>query len=154
MYEKKLINPLDSDKRKLAWEVVKTELTGSEIAKRLGCKPNTVNVWRRKNGALRLYPNIAEKLIELLDNWPARTTPTTADKQQQPIESPADPTDGTVTVSSDSSDNKLPVRKDHVYMIPQIEKQVVLIDLINQELNDMDADRLVGIYRAIMAKII
>lgn len=39
-------------------------------------------------------------------------------------------------------------------MIPQIERQVVLIDLINQELNDMDADEPVGIYRAIMAKII
>ena len=39
-------------------------------------------------------------------------------------------------------------------MIPQIEKQVVLIDLINRELNEMDAERLVGIYRAIMAKII
>ena len=152
MYEKKLINPLDSDKRKLAWEVVKTELTGSEIAKRLGCKPNTVNVWRRKNGALRLYPNIAEKLIELLDNWPIDATPN-MDKQQ-PTESPSDPTDEVAAVLSDSSVNKLPVRKDHVYMIPQIEKQVVLIDLINRELNSMDSDRLVGIYRAIMTKII
>ena len=39
-------------------------------------------------------------------------------------------------------------------MIPQIEKQVVLIDLINRELNTMDAERLIDIYRAIMAKII
>lgn len=153
MYKKRLINPLDSDKRKLAWESVKTELTGSEIAKRLSCKPNTVNVWKRKNGALRLYPNIAEKLIELLDNWPVRTTPTTAAKQQQ-IESPVESTDEIAAVSSDAGVTDVPVRKDHVYMIPQIERQVVLIDLINRELNDMDADRLVGIYRAIMAKII
>lgn len=101
---------------------------------------------------MRLYPHIAEKLIELLDNWPVGETPT-VDKQQ-PTESPAEQTDGTAAVSSDSSVNELPVRKDHVYMIPQIERQVVLIDLINRELNEMDAERLVGIYRAIMAKII
>lgn len=152
MYKKRLINPIDTDDRKLAWETVKTELTGSEIAKRLSCNPNTVNVWKRKKGTLRLYPHIAEKLIELLDNWPVRTTPTTADKQQ-PIESPVEPTDEIAAVSTDGV-NDMPVRKDHVYMIPQIERQVVLIDLINRELNDMDADRLVGIYRAIMAKII
>lgn len=142
MYEKKLINPLDSDKRKLAWEAVKTELTGSEIAKRLGCKPNTVNVWRRKNGALRLYPHIAEKLIELLDQF----SPPHKD-EPKPVSEEAVPEVAEKTTET-------PVRKDHVYMIPQIERQVVLIDLINQELNDMDAERLVGIYRAIMAKII
>ena len=152
MYKKRLINPIDTDDRKLDWEAVKTELTGSELAKRLSCKPNTVNVWKRKKGTLRLYPHIAEKLIELLDNWPV-FTPTTAVKQQ-PIESPAEPPDGIAAVSSDAGVTDMPVRKDHVYMIPQIEKQVVLIDLINRELNSMDSDRLVGVYRAIMTKII
>lgn len=153
MYKKRLINPIDTDARKIAWEALKKELNGRELAELLGCKPNTVNVWKRKNGALRLYPHIAEKLIELLDNWSARTTPTTADKQQ-PIESPVEPTDEIAAVSSDTGVTDMLVRKDHVYIIPQIERQVVLIDLINQELNEMDADRLVGIYRAIMAKII
>ena len=151
MYQKKLVNPLDTAARQRAWEVVKKELSGRAIAELLGCEATTVNWWKRK-GALRLYPHTAEKLIELLDNWPVDATPN-MDKQQ-PTESPAEPTDGTVAVSSDSSVNKLPVRKDHVYMIPQIEKQVVLIDLINRELNNMDVDRLVDIYRAIMAKII
>ena len=152
MYKKKLVNPLDTPARKAAWETLKKELTGKKIGELLGCKPNTVNVWKRKKGALRLYPRTAEKLIELLDNWPVRTTPTAMDKQQ-PIEAPLEPTDGIAAVSSDGV-NDMPVRKDHVYMIPQIEKQVVLIDLINQELNGMDSDRLVGIYRAIVAKII
>lgn len=151
MYKKKLVNPLDTEARRLAWDAVKKELSGRAIAERLGCKTNTVNRWKRRS-TLRLYPHIAEKLIELLDSWPVYAPPTT--NKQQPIESPVEPTDGIASVSSDSSDNKLPVRKDHVYMIPQIERQVVLIDLINRELNDMDAERLVGIYRAIMAKII
>ena len=152
MYKKKLVNPLNTEARQRAWEIVKKELSGGAIAELLGCEATTVNWWKRKAEPLRLYPHIAEKLIELLDNWPVDATSTT--DKQQPIEAPADPTDGTVAVSSDSSVNELPVRKDHVYMIPQIEKQVVLIDLINRELNEMDAERLVGIYRAIMAKII
>lgn len=152
MYKKKLVNPLDTEARQRAWEALKKELNGSELAELLGCKPNTVNVWKRKKGALRLYPHTAEKLIELLDNWPVSEMPTATDKQQ-PTESPAEQTDGIAAVSSDGVTD-MPVRKDHVYMIPQIERQVVLIDLINRELNDMDADRLVGIYRAIMAKII
>lgn len=152
MYQKKLVTPLDTEARQRAWEVVKKELSGRAIAELLGCEATTVNWWKRKS-TLRVYPHIAEKLIELLDNWPVDTTPTTVDKQQ-PTESPAEPTDEVSAVSSDSSVNKLPVRKDHVYMIPQIEKQVVLIDLINRELNEMNAERLVGIYRAIMAKII
>lgn len=152
MYQKKLVNPLDTEARQRAWEIVKKELSGRAIAELLGCEATTVNWWKRKKEPLRLYPHTAEKLIELLDNWPVGETSTTVDKQ--PIESPAAPTDGIAPVSSDSSVNKMPVRKDHVYMIPQIEKQVVLIDLINRELNEMDAERLVGIYRAIMAKII
>lgn len=135
MYKKRLVNPLDTEARKLAWEALKKELNGRELAELLGCKPNTVNVWKRKNGALRLYPHAAEKLIELLDQY-----------------GPSEHT--TVTDVEDATETPEPVRKDHVYMIPQIERQVVLIDLINRELNDMDADRLVGIYRAIMAKII
>lgn len=152
MYKKKLVNPLNTEARQRAWEIVKKELSGRAIAELLGCEATTVNWWKRKAEPLRLYPHIAEKLIELLDNWPVSETPT-VDKQQQ-IESPLEQTDGTAAVSTDVDVNKMPVRKDHVYMIPQIERQVVLIDLINQELNDMDADRLVGIYRAIMAKII
>ena len=151
MYKKKLVNPLDTEARRLAWETIKTELSGRGIAERLGCKTNTVNRWKRRS-TLRLYPHIAEKLIELLDNWPVCAPPTT--NKQQPIESPLAPTDGTAAVSSNVGANKMPFRKDHVYVIPQIEKQVVLIDLINQELNGMDSDRLVGIYRAIMSKII
>ena len=152
MYKKKLVNPLDTEARQRAWEVVKKELSGRAIAELLGCESTTVNWWKRKTGPLRLYPHTAEKLIELLDNWPVSATPTTVDKQ--PIESPVEPTDEIAAVSSDDGVNKMPVRKDHVYMIPQIERQVVLIDLINRELNNMDAERLVGIYRAIMAKII
>ena len=152
MYKKKLVNPLDTAARQRAWEVVKKELSGREIAELLGCEATTVNWWKRKKEPLRLYPHTAEKLIELLDNWPVSETPTTTDKQ--PIESPVEPTDGIAAVSSDVDVNKMPVRKDHVYMIPQIERQVVLIDLINRELNNMDAERLIGIYRAIMAKII
>ncbi len=153
MYKKKLINPLDTAARQRAWEVVKKELSGRGIAELLGCEATTVNWWKRKKGPLRLYPHTAEKLIELLDNWPVDATPTTVDKRR-PIESPLERADGIATVSSDNGGNNTPVRKDHVYMIPQIERQVVLIDLINRELNDMDADRLVGVYRAIMAKII
>lgn len=153
MYKKKLVNPLNTEARQRAWEVVKKELSGKGIAELLGCEATTVNWWKRKTGPLRLYPHTAEKLIELLDNWPISTPPATVDKQQ-PTESPAEQTDGTAAVSSDVDVNELPVRKDHVYMIPQIERQVVLIDLINRELNEMDAERLVGIYRAIMAKII
>ena len=153
MYKKKLVNPLDTEARKLAWETVKKELSGRAIAERLGCESTTVNWWKRKQEPLRLYPHTAEKLIELLDNWPVNTPPTTVDKQQ-PIESPLEPSDGTAAVSSEVAVTETPVRKDHVYMIPQIERQVVLIDLINRELNEMDAERLIGIYRAIMAKII
>lgn len=153
MYKKKLVNPLDTAARQRAWEIVKKELSGRAIAELIGCEATTVNWWKRKAEPLRLYPHIAEKLIELLDNWPISTPPTTVDKQQ-PIESPLEPTDGIAPVSSEVAVNKMPVRKDHVYMIPQIERQVVLIDLINRELNEMDAERLVGIYRAIMAKII
>ena len=152
MYQKKLVNPLDTAARQRAWETVKKELSGRAIAELLGCEATTVNWWKRKS-TLRLYPHTAEKLIELLDNWPIDATPN-MDKQQ-PTESPAaEPTDGTTAVASEDGVNKLPVRKDHVYMIPQIEKQVVLIDLINRELNTMDAERLIDIYRAIMAKII
>ena len=153
MYKKKLVNPLDTAARQRAWEVVKKELSGRAIAELLGCEATTVNWWKRKQGPLRLYPHTAEKLIELLDNWPVSTLPTNTDKQQ-PIEPTSESTDGIAAVSSDVEVNKIPVRKDHVYMIPQIERQVVLIDLINRELNNMDAERLVGIYRAIMAKII
>lgn len=153
MYQKKLVNPLNTEARQRAWETVKKELSGRAIAELLGCEATTVNWWKRKQGPLRLYPHTAEKLIELLDNWPIDATPTTVDKQQ-PTESPAAPTDGIAPVSSEVAVTETPVRKDHVYMIPQIEKQVVLIDLINRELNEMDAERLVGIYRAIMAKII
>ena len=153
MYKKKLVNPLDTAARQRAWEVVKKELSGRAIAELLGCEATTVNWWKRKQGPLRLYPHTAEKLIELLDNWPVSTQPTNTDKQQ-PIEPTSESTDGIAAVSSDVEVNKIPVRKDHVYMIPQIERQVVLIDLINRELNNMDAERLVGIYRAIMAKII
>ena len=56
--------------------------------------------------------------------------------KQQPTESPAEQTDGTAAVSSDVDVTETPVRRDHVYMIPQIERQVVLIDLINRELNE------------------
>lgn len=152
MYKKKLVNPLNTEARQRAWETVKKELSGRAIAELLGCEATTVNWWKRKS-TLRLYPQLAEKLIELLDNWPVNTPPTTVDKQQ-PIESPLEPSDGTAAVSSEVAVNNTPVRKDHVYMIPQIERQVVLIDLINRELNDMDAERLIDIYRAIMAKII
>lgn len=131
MYQKKLVNPLDTEARKLAWETVKKELSGRAIAELLGCEATTVNWWKRKQEPLRLYPHTAEKLIDLLDNWPIGATPTTVDKQQ-PIESPAEPTDGTAAVSSEVAVNNTPVRKDHVYMIPQIERQVVLIDLINR----------------------
>ena len=153
MYKKKLVNPLNTEARQRAWEVVKKELPGGCIAELLGCDVSTVNWWKRKKEPLRLYPHLAEKLIELLDNWPVSTPPTAMDKQQ-PTESPAEQTDGTAAVSSDVDVTETPVRRDHVYMIPQIERQVVLIDLINRELNEMDAERLVGIYRAIMAKII
>lgn len=152
MYKKKLVNPLNTEARQRAWEVVKKELSGRAIAELLGCEATTVNWWKRKS-SLRLYPHTAEKLIDLLDNWPVNTPPTAVD-EQQPVESPLEKTDGIAAVSSDVEVNKMPVRKDHVYMIPQIERQVVLIDLINRELNEMDAERLVGIYRAIMAKII
>lgn len=154
MYKKKLVNPLDTEARKLAWETVKKELSGRAIAERLGCESTTVNWWKRKQEPLRLYPHTAEKLIELLDNWPVSTPPTNTDKQQ-PTESPAAELTAEVSaVSSEVAVTETPVRKDHVYMIPQIERQVVLIDLINRELNEMDAERLIGIYRAIMAKII
>ena len=153
MYQKKLVNPLDTEARKLAWETVKKELSGKRIAELLGCEATTVNWWKRKKEPLRLYPHTAEKLIELLDNWPVDATPTTV-TNQQPTESPAEQTDGIAPVSSEVAVTETPVRKDHVYMIPQIERQVVLIDLINRELNEMDAERLIGIYRAIMAKII
>ena len=142
MYTKKLVNPLDTPARKAAWETLKKELTGREIGELIGCSPKTVDVWRRKKGTLRIYPHTAEKLIELLDQFSLRHK-----DEPEPVSEEAVPEVAEKTTAT-------PVRKDHVYMIPQIEKQVVLIDLINQELNDMDADRLVGIYRAIMAKII
>lgn len=130
MYKKKLVNPCNTPARKAAWEAVKTELTGKAIGELIGCSPKTVDVWKRKKKPLAIYPQTAEKLIELLDQF----SPSHKDESE--------------SVSEEA------VRKDHVYMIPQIERQVVLIDLINRELNEMDAERLVGIYRAIMAKII
>lgn len=142
MYTKKLVNPCNTPARKAAWETLKKELTGREIGELIGCSQKTVDVWRRKKKPLAIYPQTAEKLIELLDQFspPHKDEPKSVSEEAVP--EVAEKT--TVT----------PVRKDHVYMIPQIEKQVVLIDLINRELNEMDADRLVGIYRAIMAKII
>lgn len=135
MYTKKLVNPTNTPARKAAWETLKKELTVKEIAELIGCSHKTVDVWKRKKKPLAIYPQTAEKLIELLD-------------QYGPSEH------ATVTDAKDATETPEPVRKDHVYMIPQIERQVVLIDLINRELNEMDADRLVGIYRAVMAKII
>ena len=142
MYTKKLVNPLNTPARKAAWETLKKELTGKRIGELVGCSQKTVDVWRRKKEPLAIYPQTAEKLIELLDQFSQRCK-----DEPEPVSEEAVPEVAEKTIVT-------PVRKDHVYMIPQIEKQVVLIDLINRELNDMDADRLVGIYRAIMAKII
>lgn len=144
MYKKKLVNPCNTPARKAAWEALKKELTGREIGELVGCSHKTVDVWKRKKGTLRIYPHTAEKLIELLDQFSLRHKD---EPEPEPISEEAVP-----EVAETKTESTL--RKDHVYMIPQIEKQVVLIDLINQELNEMDADRLVGIYRAIMAKII
>lgn len=142
MYKKKLVNPTNTPARKAAWEILKKELTVKEIAELIGCSQKTVDVWKRKKKPLAIYPQTAEKLIELLDQFSSRRR-----DEPQPVSEEAVPEVAEKTTAT-------PVRKDHVYMIPQIERQVVLIDLINRELNDMDADRLVGIYRAIMAKII
>ena len=79
MYKKKLVNPLNTEARQRAWETVKKELSGRAIAELLGCEATTVNWWKRKS-TLRLYPHTAEKLIELLDNWPIDATPN-MDKQ-------------------------------------------------------------------------
>ena len=142
MYTKKLVNPINTPARGAAWEAIKKDLTGKEIAEFVGCSRQTVDVWRRKKEPLAIYPQTAEKLIELLDQFSQSHKDESAPVSEEAVPEVAEKTTAT------------PVRKDHVYMIPQIEKQVVLIDLINQELNDMDADRLIGIYRAIMAKII
>lgn len=141
MYKKKLVNPLDTPARKAAWETLKKELTGKKIGELVGCSRATVDGWKRKKKPLAIHPQSAEKLIELLDQF------SPPHNESAPVSEEAVPEVAEKTTAT-------PVRKDHVYMIPQIEKQVVLIDLINRELNEMDADRLVGIYRAIMAKII
>lgn len=142
MYTKKLVNPCNTPARKAAWETLKKELTGREIGELIGCSQKTVDVWRRKKKPLAIYPQTAEKLIELLDQFSPSHKDESAPVSEEAVPEVVEKTTAT------------PVRKDHVYMIPQIEKQVVLIDLINRELNNMDAERLVDVYRAIMAKII
>lgn len=69
MYTKKLVNPCNTPARKAAWETLKKELTGREIGELIGCSQKTVDVWRRKKKPLAIYPQTAEKLIELLDQF-------------------------------------------------------------------------------------
>lgn len=113
-------------------------MSEEKIAQAAKCKRSTAGRWKRLPQPIMLQRRNAEKLIGLLDRW-----------AKDPGQVMAEPGDSTSTQLSEPAE-----RKDHVYMIPEFNKQVVLIDLINQELNQMSAERLSSVYRAIMKQII
>lgn len=136
---------LDTYERTVAWRRVQEKMSVRQISERVGCCVNSVRRWMIHDPhTLRINQEHHDAFLAMLE------------EHMEGLRLPGDlpSSDRPVSESATEPEVKLVPDGFHNISIPVIEKEVVLVDLINQELNRFSADRLVAVYRAILSKVL
>lgn len=141
---------LNTYERVAAWHAVQEKLTMPQIAERIGCSLSSVHNWVKKDPHyLQVNKAHHDAFVALLEDFMEGIRvpgmPPSSDMPLEPVVEKTEP-------------QRVEIPKtlggDHCVEIPVFEKEVILIDLIDQELRHLSAERLISVYRAILSKVL